>query len=128
MIQREVFLAPPHVLLQEPQPQQPQQWVELKNNTNIYVANLPLDVTMEELHGAFSKFGLIKEDENKAPRIKMYRFVGVATWHQSPEAFSRFSSGFCSQAQKPTSYPQQLSTKNKRKHGPQLLDSTLAEV
>ncbi|KAF5838671.1 hypothetical protein DUNSADRAFT_2435 [Dunaliella salina] len=52
---------------------QPSEWFELKNNTNVYVAGLPLDVTMEEIHAAFSKFGLIKEDENKQPRIKMYR-------------------------------------------------------
>eukprot|EP00967_Tisochrysis_lutea_P110914 scaffold173991_cov22-Tisochrysis_lutea.AAC.2 len=56
----------------QPAPQ-PSEWFELKNNTNVYVAGLPLDVTMEEIHAAFSKFGLIKEDENKQPRIKMYR-------------------------------------------------------
>jgi hypothetical protein len=30
---------------------------------------------MEEIHAAFSKFGLIKEDESKQPRIKMYKWV-----------------------------------------------------
>ena len=51
----------------------PSEWFELKNNTNIYVAGLPYDVKMEEIHAAFSKFGLIKEDESKQPRIKMYK-------------------------------------------------------
>ncbi len=61
------------------QQQQPQQaggeggWVEIKHNTSVYINGLPDDVTVEELHEACSKYGLIKEDEHKQPRIKLYR-------------------------------------------------------
>lgn len=33
------------------------------------------DVTIEEIVAAFSKYGLIKEDDNRQPRIKLYRWV-----------------------------------------------------
>ncbi|KAL6748789.1 hypothetical protein V8C86DRAFT_1109068 [Haematococcus lacustris] len=55
------------------EPSQPPQWFELKNNTSIYVSGLPLDVSVEEVSTVFSKFGLIKEQLNKQPRIKLYR-------------------------------------------------------
>lgn len=55
------------------QAQQPQGWFELKNNTSIYINGLPDDVTVEEVHEACSKFGLIKEDDQRRPRIKLYK-------------------------------------------------------
>uniref|UniRef100_A0A7S0RM91 RRM domain-containing protein n=1 Tax=Chlamydomonas leiostraca TaxID=1034604 RepID=A0A7S0RM91_9CHLO len=54
-------------------PAKPAEWFELKNNTSVYVTGLPLDVTVEEVVTVFSKYGLIKEDEQRQPRIKLYR-------------------------------------------------------
>lgn len=46
-----------------------------KKNTSIFVANLPEDITVDELDGIFSKFGIIMDDMFAAvntPRIKIY--------------------------------------------------------
>jgi HIV Tat-specific factor 1 len=48
-------------------------WFELKINTNVYVTGLPEDVTEAELVETFSKCGVIKEDLEGRPRIKIYR-------------------------------------------------------
>eukprot|EP00873_Tetraselmis_striata_P038104 jgi/Tetstr1/458368/TSEL_044807.t1 len=48
-------------------------WFELKKNTNVYVTGLPGDVTVEEMASAFGKCGIIKENEDRAPRIKLYK-------------------------------------------------------
>ncbi|KAL4431027.1 hypothetical protein ABPG75_006283 [Micractinium tetrahymenae] len=56
--------------------QQPQGWFELKINTNVYVTGLPEDVTEAELVETFSKCGVIKEDLEGRPRIKIYRDKG----------------------------------------------------
>ncbi|KAL4426855.1 hypothetical protein ABPG77_006641 [Micractinium sp. CCAP 211/92] len=53
--------------------QQQQGWFELKINTNVYVTGLPEDVTEAELVETFSKCGVIKEDLEGRPRIKIYR-------------------------------------------------------
>ena len=44
-------------------------------NTSVYVTGLPLDVTMEEVVTTFTKYGVIKDDEHKQPRVKLYRCV-----------------------------------------------------
>jgi HIV Tat-specific factor 1 len=41
-------------------------------NTAVYVTHLPLDTDIEELHARFAKFGLIEEDEDGGPKVKMY--------------------------------------------------------
>lgn len=46
-----------------------------KKNTSIFVSNLPEDITVDELDGIFSKFGIIMDDMFAAvntPRIKIY--------------------------------------------------------
>lgn len=48
-------------------------WFELKHNTSVYVSGLPSDATETELKQAFGKCGIIKEDESRRPRIKLYR-------------------------------------------------------
>lgn len=50
-----------------------QGWFEVKNNTSVYATGLPWDVTVEEVAEVFSKCGIIKEDEKRQPRIKIYR-------------------------------------------------------
>lgn len=42
-------------------------------NTAVYVTSLPLDVTVEEVHDVFSKYGIIAEEvDSGKPRIKLY--------------------------------------------------------
>lgn len=41
-------------------------------NTSIYVTGLPLDTTDEELITAFSRFGVLEEDYDGEPKVKMY--------------------------------------------------------
>ncbi|EFN59448.1 hypothetical protein CHLNCDRAFT_138015 [Chlorella variabilis] len=52
---------------------QPQGWFDLKINTNVYVTGLPEDVSEAEIVEVFSKCGVIKEDLEGKPRIKIYR-------------------------------------------------------
>lgn len=52
-------------------------------NTAVYVSHLPLDATTDEIAERFGKFGVIMEDDNGEPKIKMYadekgNFVGDA--------------------------------------------------
>ncbi len=42
-------------------------------NTSVYVMGLPDDATEEELASVFGKCGLIKEGDDGAPRVKLYR-------------------------------------------------------
>lgn len=42
-------------------------------NTSVYVTGLPDDVTEAELAHVFRKCGLIKEDDEGHPRVKVYR-------------------------------------------------------
>lgn len=41
-------------------------------NTAVYVTGLPPDTEADELHARFSKFGLIEEDDEGNPKIKLY--------------------------------------------------------
>lgn len=41
-------------------------------NTAVYVTNLPTDTEVEELAERFGKFGVIEEDDEGAPKIKLY--------------------------------------------------------
>ncbi|KZT26838.1 hypothetical protein NEOLEDRAFT_1155547 [Neolentinus lepideus HHB14362 ss-1] len=41
-------------------------------NTAVYVTGLPPDAEFDEIHERFSKFGLIEEDDQGEPKIKMY--------------------------------------------------------
>ncbi|KAL0956589.1 hypothetical protein HGRIS_002727 [Hohenbuehelia grisea] len=41
-------------------------------NTAIYVTNLPVDTEAEEIIERFSKFGIIEEDDDGEPKVKMY--------------------------------------------------------
>lgn len=47
---------------------------EPRKNTAVYVTNLPMDATEEELKEVFSKYGVISEEiDTGKPRIKLYR-------------------------------------------------------
>ena len=50
-----------------------QGWFDLKKNTSVYVTGLPEDVTEAEVAEAFGKCGIIKEDDERKPRVKVYR-------------------------------------------------------
>jgi HIV Tat-specific factor 1 len=41
-------------------------------NTAVYVTGLPLDAEQEELAETFSKYGILEEDDDGEPKIKMY--------------------------------------------------------
>ncbi|KAJ8514445.1 hypothetical protein ONZ45_g8018 [Pleurotus djamor] len=41
-------------------------------NTAVYVTNLPLDTELDELVSRFSKCGIIEEDDDGEPKVKMY--------------------------------------------------------
>lgn len=41
-------------------------------NTAVYVTGLPPDTEADEMHARFSKFGLIEEDDEGNPKIKLY--------------------------------------------------------
>ncbi|KAF9566790.1 hypothetical protein CPC08DRAFT_703757 [Agrocybe pediades] len=41
-------------------------------NTAVYVTGLPLDATLEEIVERFSRCGVIEEDEDGEPKVKMY--------------------------------------------------------
>eukprot|EP01028_Stygiella_incarcerata_P012002 TRINITY_DN71_c0_g1_i1.p1 TRINITY_DN71_c0_g1~~TRINITY_DN71_c0_g1_i1.p1 ORF type:complete len:495 (-),score=148.64 TRINITY_DN71_c0_g1_i1:1222-2706(-) len=49
------------------------EWTEMKVNTNVYVTNLPLDVTPDQLAEEFSMCGVIKVNEDGTPRVKIYK-------------------------------------------------------
>ncbi|KAG8213798.1 hypothetical protein J3R82DRAFT_10510 [Butyriboletus roseoflavus] len=41
-------------------------------NTAVYVTNLPLDTEVDEIAGRFGRFGVIEEDDEGGPKVKMY--------------------------------------------------------
>lgn len=41
-------------------------------NTAVYVTNLPLDTELEEIVERFGKFGVIEEDDEGEPKVKLY--------------------------------------------------------
>lgn len=41
-------------------------------NTAVYVTNLPLDTDVEEIVERFGKFGVIEEDDEGEPKVKLY--------------------------------------------------------
>jgi RNA recognition motif-containing protein len=49
------------------------EWTEMKVNTNVYITNLPPDVTLEQLAEEFSLCGVIKVNEDGTPRLKIYK-------------------------------------------------------
>ncbi|KAK9820468.1 hypothetical protein WJX72_010675 [[Myrmecia] bisecta] len=49
------------------------QWFDLKINTSVYVTGLPEDVTVPDIVAVFTKCGLIKETDDRQPRVKIYR-------------------------------------------------------
>eukprot|EP00698_Gefionella_okellyi_P007176 TRINITY_DN1743_c0_g1_i1.p1 TRINITY_DN1743_c0_g1~~TRINITY_DN1743_c0_g1_i1.p1 ORF type:complete len:314 (-),score=63.68 TRINITY_DN1743_c0_g1_i1:643-1527(-) len=57
------------------QDKKPDGWVDMKQNSNLYVSGLPKDVTIEELNECFTRYGgLIRPDfETQKPKIKVYR-------------------------------------------------------
>eukprot|EP00299_Pterocystis_sp_00344_P019676 c9737_g1_i1.p2 GENE.c9737_g1_i1~~c9737_g1_i1.p2 ORF type:complete len:494 (-),score=189.89 c9737_g1_i1:1779-3260(-) len=48
-------------------------WTNYKKNTNLFVEGLPSDVTEKELIEVFGQFGVIKEADDKKPKVKVYR-------------------------------------------------------
>ncbi|XP_046753611.1 HIV Tat-specific factor 1 homolog isoform X2 [Diprion similis] len=55
--------------------QEPSTWFEVDeaHNTAIYITGLPLDITMEELTGIVTKYGLLARDDKAKDKIKLYR-------------------------------------------------------
>ena len=49
-----------------------QQGERKPKNTAVYVTGLPPDTETDEVHTRFSKFGLIEEDDEGNPKIKLY--------------------------------------------------------
>jgi HIV Tat-specific factor 1 len=47
-------------------------WVEA-DHSNVYVTGLPFDVTVDELKAVMKKGGIIKEEEDGTPKIKLYK-------------------------------------------------------
>lgn len=45
-------------------------------NTAVYVTNLPFDTEVEEIVERFGKFGVIEEDDQGEPKVKMYTTEG----------------------------------------------------
>ncbi|PWN36408.1 uncharacterized protein FA14DRAFT_106680, partial [Meira miltonrushii] len=41
-------------------------------NTSVYVSGLPLDCTKDEVAKVFSRYGVLNEDDDGEPRVKMY--------------------------------------------------------
>lgn len=54
--------------------QEPPTWFEVDeaHNTTIYIANLPLDVTLEEVKELVTKCGLLARDEKGKDKLKLY--------------------------------------------------------
>jgi RNA recognition motif-containing protein len=48
-------------------------WHDSAEHANVYVTGLPFDVTMEEMEETFKKGGIIKQDDNGQPKIKLYK-------------------------------------------------------
>jgi HIV Tat-specific factor 1 len=58
------------------EPEKPAEWFDVDDdhNTNVYISNLPLDTTEEELLELMSKYGLVMKDlQTNKHKIKMYR-------------------------------------------------------
>ncbi|KAK8822238.1 hypothetical protein WA577_005402 [Blastocystis sp. JDR] len=51
----------------------PGQWRNAKQNTWIYIQNLPSDTTEDLLYDVFKRYGIIQQNLNGTPRIKLYR-------------------------------------------------------
>lgn len=54
-------------------------WFQSKNITSVYVTGLPDGATVEEVAEVFSRCGIIKEDDSKQPRIKLYKYAPSRT-------------------------------------------------
>lgn len=57
--------------------QEPPTWFDIDeaHNTTIYISNLPLDITMEELKELVTKCGLLARDEKGKDKLKLYTDV-----------------------------------------------------
>lgn len=45
----------------------------VEHHSNIYVTGLPNNISVDEVHEHFKKVGIIKEDEDGQPKIKLYK-------------------------------------------------------
>lgn len=72
-------------------------------NTGVYISQLPLDITNDELMEAFSKYGLISEDyKTGEPRIKIYHndddkcdaLIIYHSWESVPLAIEMLDDSF----------------------------------
>ena len=50
------------------------QLVEMNYNTTVYVTGLPDDATVEEVAEEFAKCGVVKTNDDGAPKVKLYRY------------------------------------------------------
>jgi RNA recognition motif-containing protein len=50
-----------------------EQWFQLKHNTSVYVMGLPDGATEGEVAEEFSRCGVIKQNEDGTPKVKLYR-------------------------------------------------------
>lgn len=53
---------------------EPPTWFEVDDahNTTIYISNLPLDITMDELKELVTKYGLLDRDDKGNDKLKLY--------------------------------------------------------
>lgn len=53
---------------------EPPKWFEIDeaHNTTVYISNLPLDITLEELKELVCKCGLLARDEKAKDKLKLY--------------------------------------------------------
>lgn len=49
------------------------QWFQLQQNSSVYVTGLPSDATDAEMVATFTKCGVIKLDDERRPRVKVYK-------------------------------------------------------
>ncbi|XP_014237779.1 HIV Tat-specific factor 1 homolog [Trichogramma pretiosum] len=54
--------------------QEPPQWFEIDeaHNTTIYISNLPLDITLDELEGRVTTYGILARDDKGKNKLKLY--------------------------------------------------------
>lgn len=67
-----------------PEPQDKAKVVK-NTNTSIYVTGIADDATVEEVAEVFQRCGIIREDDERQPRIKLYRCVAASdAWAAAP--------------------------------------------
>lgn len=61
--------------------------VKKNNNTSVYVTGIPDDATEDEIAEEFARCGIIKQDADGNPRIKLYKYALSRTLHEFLHSF-----------------------------------------